>query len=283
MKTFVVFVILLHVSQHASGVEVFEGEESVILPCHVPESDSSGSTVVWDRYGLTLGSIVHLRDSEGDEYIDQNPQYNDRTSMRTDALQTGDLSLTLKKPTIRDSGTYTCTVRRFGDDLSRTEVHLQVKEPPPVWPKVLAGVLIPLLIIAAVASFFGYRQYKKMKDRLVQQVVDVDSGVESVQLPCKTTVHLPEDVRVEWTDSKDRKVHVYENSPDQPEEQNFIYKGRTEMKRDLLKTGDLSLTLKYPTNWDMDVYTCTVYRREGNILMRKQVQLWVKGQLKVFV
>uniref|UniRef100_A0A3Q1K1Z5 Ig-like domain-containing protein n=1 Tax=Anabas testudineus TaxID=64144 RepID=A0A3Q1K1Z5_ANATE len=105
----------------------------------------------------------------------------------------------------------------------------------------------------------------------VQQVV-VDSGVESVLLPCKTIVCLPEDVKVEWRNSLNWKVHVYQNGSDQPEEQGRFYRGRTEMQRNLLKPGDLSLTLKYPTDEDIRTFTCTVYNREGNILMKKQVE-----------
>ncbi|KAK2863572.1 hypothetical protein Q5P01_003105 [Channa striata] len=116
---------------------------------------------------------------------------------------------------------------------------------------------------------------KQVKLWVKVQQVEVDSGVESVQLPCKTTVHLPEDVRVEWRDSY-RKVDVYQNGSGQPEEQIEFYKDRTEMKRDLLKTGDLSLTLKYPTDRDRDTFTCSVYNREGNVLMRKQLELQVK-------
>ena len=102
--------------------------------------------------------------------------------------------------------------------------------------------------------------------------------MESVQLPCKTIVHLPEDTKVEWRDRYYRKVHVYQNGSDQPEEQHSVYRGRTEMKRNLLEPGDLSLTLKYPTDWDSYTYTCTVYNREGRIMMEKQVELKVKGQ-----
>ncbi|KAL4008920.1 hypothetical protein ACER0C_002772 [Sarotherodon galilaeus] len=117
----------------------------------------------------------------------------------------------------------------------------------------------------------------------VREQVKVDSGVESVQLLCKAAVHLPKDVKVEWKDNDGDKVHVYENSSDQPEEQHQVYRGRTTIKSNLLKTGDLSLTLKQPTDGDNRTYTCTVYSRWKRILMEKQVELksprwrWIQG------
>uniref|UniRef100_A0A3Q2Q7S3 Ig-like domain-containing protein n=1 Tax=Fundulus heteroclitus TaxID=8078 RepID=A0A3Q2Q7S3_FUNHE len=108
--------------------------------------------------------------------------------------------------------------------------------------------------------------------------VVVDSEEESVLLPCRTRPFLPGDARVEWRDRGDRKVHVYENGSDQPEEQDQFYRNRTKMKRNLLRTGDLSLTLEHPTDRDTDIYTCIVSRGKENILMKKEVHLKVKGQ-----
>ncbi|GLD61350.1 uncharacterized protein AKAME5_002906500 [Lates japonicus] len=53
MKMLVVFVILLHVSQHTFTVEVYEGAESVLLSCQI-SSVPLGPTVIWSRFILGL-------------------------------------------------------------------------------------------------------------------------------------------------------------------------------------------------------------------------------------
>uniref|UniRef100_A0A3Q2PS91 Ig-like domain-containing protein n=1 Tax=Fundulus heteroclitus TaxID=8078 RepID=A0A3Q2PS91_FUNHE len=103
--------------------------------------------------------------------------------------------------------------------------------------------------------------------------VEVNSGEESVLLPCRTTVTLTGDARVEWRGHNDWMVHVYENGSDHPEEQDQFYRNRTKMNEDPLRTGDLSLTLKYPIYRDRRIFTCIV-SREGKILMKKRVHLW---------
>uniref|UniRef100_A0A3P9PLN6 Ig-like domain-containing protein n=1 Tax=Poecilia reticulata TaxID=8081 RepID=A0A3P9PLN6_POERE len=107
--------------------------------------------------------------------------------------------------------------------------------------------------------------------------VEVESGVESVLLPCRTTESLDGDVKVEWRNGYNDVVHVYQNGSDQPEEQRWNYRTRTKMDENLLKNGDLSLTLRWPFDGDRGIYTCRVYRG-GDVLMEKKVQLEVKGQ-----
>ncbi|KAM4714382.1 butyrophilin-like protein 2 [Anableps anableps] len=218
-----------------SNKEVESGAESVLLRCRTLVRLPGDARVEWRD---TRGRKVHVYQNGSDQPGEQNQLYRTRTSMNEDLLKTGDLSLTLRRPTYGDRGVFTCRVSsRDGDVLMKKQVLLEVKVPQ----------------------------------------VEVDSGAESVLLSCRATVQLPGDARVEWRDRDDRTVHVYQNGSDQPGEQDQRYRTRTRMNEDLLETGDLSLTLEWPTDGDRGVFTCSVSSRDGDVLMEKQVLLEVKA------
>ncbi|XP_025760196.1 uncharacterized protein LOC112844768 [Oreochromis niloticus] len=256
----------LQIKDDHMEVKVEAESESVLLPCKTQPDLPEKTRVEWTRSDLGL-LIVHVYPKETKN---QDDLYHGRTKMNKDLLRTGDLSLTLKYPTERNSGGYICTIYR-NKDILRQKVVLQVKEQFPSWATALL-VLLVLVIVVSGGLLFYFRDYF-MSD----YQVEVDSGVGSVQLPCKTTVHLPVDTKVEWKDRNNRKVHVYQNSPVEHEKQDQVYRDRTKVRRNLLKTGDLSLTLRHPTDRDTDTYTCTVYSGKGKILMKKDVELKVRG------
>uniref|UniRef100_A0A3P9NPY6 Ig-like domain-containing protein n=1 Tax=Poecilia reticulata TaxID=8081 RepID=A0A3P9NPY6_POERE len=111
----------------------------------------------------------------------------------------------------------------------------------------------------------------------VQVEMKVNRDAEFVVLPCKTSAGLPRDTRVEWTRSEPgfMFVHAYPNTSAHNAEREERYCGRTAMKEDLLRTGNVSLTLRYPTARDSGRYVCTHYRDKDILRQRvvlKQVQ-----------
>lgn len=109
------------VPQDLQHVNVMEGEDSVVLPCQVNVSNTS--VVVWSR---NKSGIVHVHPWDRDSLDHQDQRYKNRTQMHPDALQSGNLSLTLLKPTTNDSDLYKCNVREYGKDLSERKVQLKV-------------------------------------------------------------------------------------------------------------------------------------------------------------
>ncbi|KAM9414432.1 uncharacterized protein KZ484_023478 [Pholidichthys leucotaenia] len=280
-------------------IEVAEEEESVLLPCqyhgHVPDDPR----MKWTRSDISP-NIVHQRREE-DDLKGQNQRYKGRTWMNPDALDSSDFSLTLRKPTLADSGNYTCSISDGRQEQRLTEVQLQVKDQHRlkdfrrifstyfvllftflivlqcffITLKDLRPIFFKLAMIFMGVLFLIYVSIVVVYYSLIHLQSDYQvyagSDADSVLLPCSTTLPLSEKDQVEWTDSKNDKVHVYQNGSDRPELQSQMYRERTEMNKDPLKTGDLSLTLKHPQV--TDIFICTIYRDEGNRLLKKYVRL----------
>ncbi|KAL4009373.1 hypothetical protein ACER0C_003225 [Sarotherodon galilaeus] len=107
------------------------------------------------------------------------------------------------------------------------------------------------------------------------EMVEVTQGKEFVLLPFKIKEGFTQDVKVEWK-HKNKMVHEYQIGKDQCHLKGQDQKQRTEMKKDPLNTKDLSLTLKDLHLTDSGVYTCTIYNKDGHMLLRKSVTLSVR-------
>ncbi|KAL4007892.1 hypothetical protein ACER0C_001744 [Sarotherodon galilaeus] len=82
--------------------------EDVILPCHLePPSDAVSETLEWGRPDLDP-RFVHVWYKGQNHLVNQNPSYKGRTSLSTEKLKQGDLSLKLSRVKPSDNGRYRC-------------------------------------------------------------------------------------------------------------------------------------------------------------------------------
>ncbi|XP_033465315.2 uncharacterized protein LOC117245850 [Epinephelus lanceolatus] len=93
----------------------------ITLPCHVKAAtDVVNEMLEWSRPDLNP-RFVHVRRSGEDHLRDQNPAYKGRTSVSSDGLKYGDVSLMLSHVKISDEGQYRCFVPSIN-----TESHLHL-------------------------------------------------------------------------------------------------------------------------------------------------------------
>ncbi|XP_074547461.1 uncharacterized protein LOC141806109 isoform X2 [Halichoeres trimaculatus] len=279
------FVILVQVYQHVLCEEiresmwVYEGAGSVLLPCRIPGGIGDIVFVIWSRQDLDPTTIQHF----GAEDSVLNPYYSSRTLISSDFIGFfyRDFSLSLEKPRLFDSGTYTCIVHSRVHGVIRTDVELQVTKPNTLIISIWVLPVLLLLVVLVVCVPLGVADYLWRNSILISRV-EVSDGECFVELPYKTFVLLPEGITVDWSrcTPEPMKVHVSQFASSHQIDQDQMYWGRTSMKKDLRKFGgliltDLSLTLKDLCYRDSGTYICTV-RREQEILAQKVVQLQVK-------
>ncbi|XP_005462863.1 butyrophilin subfamily 1 member A1 [Oreochromis niloticus] len=82
--------------------------EDVILPCYLDSaSDAVSKSLEWGRPDLDP-RFVHVWFEGQDHLVNQNPSYKGRTSLSTEKLKQGDLSLKLSRVKHSDNGRYRC-------------------------------------------------------------------------------------------------------------------------------------------------------------------------------
>ncbi|XP_067380090.1 butyrophilin subfamily 3 member A2-like isoform X2 [Channa argus] len=84
--------------------------DDIMLPCHLePVMDVAAKTLEWTRPDLN-NILVHVWRS-GQEFVKaKHPSYTGRTSLFTDELKHGNMSLKLSEVKLSDKGTYKCFI-----------------------------------------------------------------------------------------------------------------------------------------------------------------------------
>ncbi|XP_074480694.1 uncharacterized protein LOC141761262 [Sebastes fasciatus] len=112
--------------------------DDIILPCHLePAEDVSAMTLEWTRSDLNSIAVFVWRAGKDLVHV-KDPSYTGRTSLFTDGLKHGNISLKLSKVKLSDEGRYQCYVA----DLSKGSfVELVVASGSASYPVItLAGI-----------------------------------------------------------------------------------------------------------------------------------------------
>ena len=90
--------------------------DDITLPCHLETAvDATDLTVEWARPDLEP-RFVYLRRDGVELQLEEHPLYMGRTSLSTNKLKCGDISLKLSKVKLSDTGTYKCLVPKSGTE-----------------------------------------------------------------------------------------------------------------------------------------------------------------------
>ncbi|XP_067865535.1 butyrophilin subfamily 3 member A1-like [Heterodontus francisci] len=199
--------------------------EDVLLECQlVPDLSVSNMVIQWIK--SDLDSPVHIYRNGEDDIVAQHKNYQGRTELFKDELTTGNIALRIKNITIFDEGTYICLVDDKTDS-ANFAVRLEV-----------IGKFLVLGPDDPVVATPG----------------------EDVLLECQLVPDISvSNMEVQWIKSDlDSPVHMYRNGEDDIVAQHKDYRGRTELFKDELTTGNISLRIKNTTIFDEGTYTCLV-------------------------
>uniref|UniRef100_A0A669DQ97 Glutamic acid-rich protein n=1 Tax=Oreochromis niloticus TaxID=8128 RepID=A0A669DQ97_ORENI len=104
----------------------------ILLPCNLdPVMDATEMTVEWARPDLDPRFVLVWRDSV-DMESKKHPSYTSRTSLFTDELKNGNISLKISKVKLSDEGTYRCFVPEL-DRYTTVQLVVGAASSPAAW------------------------------------------------------------------------------------------------------------------------------------------------------
>ncbi|KAF3698127.1 Butyrophilin subfamily 3 member A3 Precursor [Channa argus] len=143
----IVFLVLLHPCRVQSEVVgpsqpiVATVGDDVILPCYLkPVTDIYGMTVEWKRPDLQPRFVLLWR--AGLELETKHPSYKGRTSLFTEELKHGNISLKLSEVKISDEGSYRCFVPGLAKESTVKLVVGAVSSPDVQMTQNITGVVL---------------------------------------------------------------------------------------------------------------------------------------------
>ncbi|XP_041841773.1 butyrophilin-like protein 2 isoform X2 [Melanotaenia boesemani] len=213
---------------------------SIVLQCHLePQQDATDNTVKWTQQS----DVVHIHKGGKDIPGEQMETFEGRTSLFSEGLRKGNLSLQLSSLKLSDSGRYKCS---FQDDSEEKScyVNLSVSE------------------FEVIGS---------------PEPVTAESG-QDVVLPCHLDPPFDattQNIAVEWR-WNNSMVHKHRSQADNNDAQDLRFKGRTSLFHDKMTNGNISLKLHNVTQEDEGKYTCAVNcngrLQMGNITLKFELK-----------
>ncbi|XP_051282808.1 uncharacterized protein LOC127378158 isoform X8 [Dicentrarchus labrax] len=226
--------------------------DDVILPCCLqPSLNVERLTVEWSKPDLkpdpsdrlSRVDYVHLYRDRREDMDMKLQSYVGRTELSKDGLKSGDISLKILNVTLEDGGRYRCFIPKLNGPVKESVVTLVVGQPRVV------GSLQPIVAVLG----------------------------DDVILPCRLQPSFNvELLTVEWSrpdlkpDPSDRLgrvdyVYLYRGRREDTDMKLQSYVGRTELSKDGLKSGDISLKILNVTLEDGGRYRCFIPKLNGPV------------------
>ncbi|XP_039357981.1 butyrophilin subfamily 1 member A1-like isoform X2 [Mauremys reevesii] len=263
-----------------------------VLPCHLsPRMSAENMEVRWFR--SKYSPVVHLYHDGQDQYGEQMPEYRGRTELLKDDITTGRVSLRIRDIRPSDDGQYRCF---FQSSVSYKEalLELQVAEQATMTGKVplfSPGSTVRSALPGYVALFLALQVHGLVSAQFTvtgpDHPITASLGGEAV-LPCHLSPRMSaENMEVRWFRSKySPVVHLYHDGQDQYGEQMPEYRGRTELLKDDITTGRVSLRIRDIRPSDDGQYRCffqsSVSYKEALLELQVAEQATMTGKVPLF-